>query len=69
MSIRHKTITKKRNKVALLRAMKIGKKYRPYQFNKINLRPSTIARYMNELDDEGLINRVLENGLIYWVRR
>jgi len=53
----------------LLSIMRIGKRYRPYQFKNNKISPQRIAVHLNRLHDEGYIDRILENGLIWWERK
>lgn len=55
-------------RMKILNAMKVGRRYRPYQFKSQMIKDSTIAKHLNRLHDEGFVNRVLEGSFLYWVR-
>jgi len=66
--LQEETEKPKSNKMKLLGAMRIGKRYRPHQFCNLPVSDQTIAKYLNELDDEGLVERILDGRFLYWVR-
>lgn len=68
-AIRSEPEPKPKRRYQLLNIMRVGKPYRPYKFKDLmGIEPPTIAAYLNQLDDEGLVKRELKNGLIWWER-
>lgn len=62
-------IAKRDRKQKFLSIMKIGKPYRPNQFKDLPISEYMISKYLNELDDEGFVDRVVTSeGRITWTR-
>ncbi len=64
----------KQRRYQVLDAMEVGKVYRPWEIGQIdrikglNLSEQSLNRHLNQLNDEGHVERILTDGLIYWGR-
>lgn len=61
-------MTRDKRIVEILKMMKKGRSYRPHEFERFGVKETHINNDLNLLDDLGLIDRRLNNGLITWVR-